>query len=85
MIGVHQEISNEHILKVSSKSDNAVMINLQIRTPKLVHYQAEFLLLVNLRTVGVVQIFVQISYVYTAMQRKPAIGTQKTSNRYSDL
>ena len=64
MIGIHQEMTNEHFLKVSSKSDIAIMSNLHIRTPKLVHYQAEFLLLVNLRTVGVVQIFVQISYIF---------------------
>ena len=53
MIGIHQEMSTEQFLKVSSKLDIAIMSNLQIRTPKLVHYQAEFVLLVNLRTVGV--------------------------------
>ena len=54
VIEIHQDISHEHFqLKVSSKSDTAIMSNLQIRTPKLVHYQAEFLLLVNLRRVGV--------------------------------
>ena len=58
------------------------MSNLQIKTPILVHNQAEFLLLVNRRTVGVrfVRIFVQISYDYTATRRKLAIGTKKTSN-----
>ena len=76
MIGIHQEMTNEHFLKVSSKSDIAIMSNLHIRTPKLVHYQAEFLLLVNLRTSwGCANIRTNIICLYS--------NAKKTSNRYS--
>ena len=34
---------------------------------------------------GFVRIFVQISFVYTATQRKLAIGPKKSSNQYSAL
>ena len=70
-IGIHPEMS--------SKSDIAIMSSWQIRTLKLVHNQAEFLLLVIFTELGFVLIFVLMSYVYTAMQRKLAIGTHETS------
>ena len=63
-----------------------IMSNLQIRTAKLVHDQAEFILLANPRRVGVcVNIRTNIICFYSSTQRQLALVTQKSSNRYSDL
>ena len=71
-------MSNEYFQKVSSKSDIAIMSNLQIKTPKLVHYQAVSIASKSSHSWALSE----YSYKYIVGLNSHA---KKTSNRHSDL